>query len=321
MNERQKPRILAIVGPTAVGKTALAISLAKELGGEILSCDSMQIYRGMDIGTAKPTKAEQAAAPHHLIDLVSPKTPYSCFSYLKDAKEVVEALLARSVLPIFCGGTGLYLDRFLSGGLDEETVDPALRERLKQEAETLGDHAMYERLLALDPEAAKATHENNRKRVLRALEIYESRGMTKTELDEQTKKVASPYFATVIGLRYTDRELLYRRIDHRVDEMIAEGLVDETKALLDDGVFEANATAAQAIGYKELFPYLRGEESFENAVEKLKQATRRYAKRQMTWFSAKPYVKWISVDDGAGNLRAPGEILQEAIVLFREDRP
>ena len=321
MNGMQKPRILAVVGPTAVGKTALSIALAKKLGGEILSCDSMQIYRGMDVGTAKPTREEQCAVKHHLIDLVSPETPYSCFSYLQDAKAVADDLIARGVLPIFCGGTGLYLDRFLHGGLDEETVDPALRERLRKEAEELGDRAMYERLLSLDPEAAKATHEHNRKRVLRALEIYESRGMTKTELDEKTKEIPSPYFATVLGLRYTDRDLLYKRIDLRVDEMLAAGLLDETKALLDAGVFEKNTTAAQAIGYKELFPYLRGEESLESAVEKLKQATRRYAKRQMTWFSAKTYVKWIDVDDRAGKNRPADEILNEALALFREDKP
>ena len=321
MENAQKPRILAVVGPTAVGKSALALSLAKELDGEILSCDSMQIYKGMDIGTAKPTKEEQNAAPHHLIDLVSPEQPYSCFSYLQDAKKVADDLASRSLLPIFCGGTGLYLDRFLHGGLDEETVDPALRERLKREAEELGDHAMYERLMTLDPEAAKATHENNRKRVLRALEICESRGMTKTELDEKTKEAPSPYFATVLGLRYTDRALLYQKIDRRVDEMISAGLLEETEALMKQGVFEVNATAAQAIGYKELFPYLRGEESLESATEKLKQATRRYAKRQMTWFSAKPYVKWINVDDGAGQNRPAEEILEEAFALFREDEP
>ena len=321
MQEPKKPRILAVVGPTAVGKSALAISLAKRLGGELLSCDSMQIYRGMDIGTAKPTRDEQNEVKHHLIDLVSPKTPYSCFSYLQKAKEVCDELLSRSILPIFCGGTGLYLDRFLHGGLDEETVDPALRERLKQEAEALGDRAMYERLMALDPEAALATHEHNRKRVLRALEIYESRGVTKTQLDEESKEVLSPYFATVIGLRYSDRGLLYQRIDRRVDEMIEAGLVDETKSLMNAGVFEANATAAQAIGYKELFPYLRGEEDLETSVARLKQATRRYAKRQMTWFSAKPYVKWIEVDDGAGKNRAFEDLLQEALALFREDKP
>ena len=296
MNGMQKPRILAVVGPTAVGKTALAIALAQTLGGEILSCDSMQIYRGMDVGTAKPTKEERLAAPHHLIDLVSPETPYSCFSYLQDAKAAVDDLVARSVLPIFCGGTGLYLDRFLHGGLDEETVDPALRERLKKEAEELGDHAMYERLLALDPEAAKATHEHNRKRVLRALEIYESRGMTKTELDQMTKEIPLPYFATVLGLRYTDRALLYQRIDRRVDEMIAEGLVDETKALLDAGVFETNTTAAQAIGYKEFKDFYEEKMDLGEVKEKIKLNTRHYAKRQETWFK-KMDAEWLKTSD------------------------
>ena len=321
MADCKKPKIFAVVGPTASGKSALALSLAKKLGGEILSCDSMQIYRGMDVGTAKPTKDEQAMIPHHLIDIASPKENYSCFSYLQEAKRAVDDLLLRGKLPIFCGGTGLYLDRFLSGGLDEETpTDPALRARLEREANELGDAAMYERLLSVDPKAARATHPNNRKRVLRALEIYESRGITKTELDAKTKEAVSPYDATVIGLRYADRKLLYQKIERRVDEMIENGLVEETKRLLDAGVFEANPTAAQAIGYKELFPYLRGEKSLEDAVDNLNQATRRYAKRQMTWFMAKPYVKWIEADE-AGQVRDLSELTAEAISLFGEDRP
>lgn len=319
MADCKKPKILAVVGPTASGKSALALALAKEMGGEIISCDSMQIYRGMDVGTAKPTKEEQATVPHHLIDIASPDENYSCFSYLQEAKRAVDDLLSRAKLPIFCGGTGLYLDRFLSGGLDEETAtDPALRARLEREADELGDKAMYERLLSIDPDAAHATHPNDRKRVLRALEIYESRGITKTELDAKTKEISSPYHATVIGLRYADRKLLYQRIERRVDEMIEGGLVEETKRLLDAGVFEANPTAAQAIGYKELFPYLRGEESLQESVENLKKATRRYAKRQMTWFMAKPYVKWIEVDDG-GRVRPLETLIREAIALFRED--
>ena len=180
---------------------------------------------------------------------------------------------------------------------------------------------MYERLLALDPKAAKATHEHNRKRVLRALEIYESRGMTKTEADARTKETESPYFATVLGLKYTNRDLLYKQIDRRVDAMLDAGLLEETKRLLDAGVFEKNATASQAIGYKELFPAIRGEESLSAGLECLKLATRHYAKRQMTWFSAKSYVKWISVDDDMGRIRPVSNLLDEALTLFREDKP
>ena len=312
MATQQNIKIIAVVGPTASGKSALALALAGQLNGEIVSCDSMQIYRRMDIGTAKPTPEETARVRHHLVDCIEPDRAYSCAEYVEDAKAAVADIDARGKLPIFCGGTGLYLDCFLRGGNFEETEsDPALREALFAYAAEKGNVALHARLAAVDPESANAIHPNNVKRVVRALEIFESTGMTKTEADKRSRAVESPYDATVIGLRYEARELLYERIDRRVDIMLEEGLLDETKRLLEEGVFEINATAAQAIGYKELLGYLRGECGLEVAVEDLKRATRRYAKRQITWFGAKDYVRWVDATEN-GAMRNFEEILQSA---------
>ena len=313
MATQSKLKILAVVGPTASGKSALALALTERLGGEIISCDSMQIYRRMDIGTAKPTCEEMARVKHHLVDCVEPDRAYSCAEYVEDAKAAVEEIASRGKLPIFCGGTGLYLDCFLRGGNFEETEsDPTLRESLFAYAKEHGNAALHARLMAVDPESAAAIHENNVKRVVRALEIFESTGMTKSEADRRSRQVESPYDATVIGLRYETRELLYERIDRRVDQMLEEGLLEETRRLLDEGVFETNSTAAQAIGYKELLGYLSGEKSLDEATEDLKRATRRYAKRQITWFGAKDYVKWVDATEN-GLMRGFDGILQEAL--------
>ena len=314
--ETSKQKLLAIVGPTASGKTSLSVLLAKRLGGEILSCDSMQIYRGMDIGTAKPTEQEKAGVPHHLLDLADADTPFSCAEYVKAASSVIDELSARGSLPILCGGTGLYLDALLRGGGFEETeTDPALREELFAFAARQGNRALHERLAAIDPESAATIHENNVKRVVRALEIHYTSGITKSEADRRSRIPKSPYRAAVIGLRYCDRQLLYRRIDARVDAMLKAGLLEETSALLAEGVFERNTTAAQAIGYKELLGYLRGEETLAEATESLKTATRRYAKRQLTWFSAKPYVSWVEMEkDGA--LRSLDDVCNEIVSRF-----
>ncbi len=310
-----KIKILAVVGPTASGKTALSVELARRLGGEIVCCDSMQIYRRMEIGTAKPTEAERGGVPHRLFDHVDPEMAYSCADYVRDAAREIEEITARGALPILCGGTGLYLESLLRGGNFEETeVDPTLREELRLFAEQEGNHALHERLRAVDPESADAIHENNVKRVIRALEIYYGTGMTKTEADARSRLVESPYDATVIGLRFADRELLYRRIDRRVDLMLEAGLLEETERLLNEGVFEKNATAAQAIGYKELLGYLRGECDRQEAVETLKRATRRYAKRQMTWFGAREYVRWITPDRDGG-MRPAEELLADAMAI------
>ena len=311
-----KIKIAAVTGPTASGKTALAIELAKRLDGEIISCDSMQIYRGMDIGTAKPTKDEMSQVPHHLIDILPADAPYSCSDYVGDAERAVEDIVSRGKLPIFCGGTGLYLDRFLKGGNDESAAcDERLREDLKRFYESNGADALYERLIALDPVAAESIHKNNVKRVMRAIEICLVTGEKKSDIDKKKSVIADKYDHRVITLAFENRALLYRRIETRVDQMIAEGLVEETKKLLADGVFERSVTAAQAIGYKELFPYLRGDASLESCIDELKTATRRYAKRQLTWFSGKDYAKKVYVDDGQA-LRTFEEIVNFSMQLF-----
>ncbi|MCQ2429954.1 MAG: tRNA (adenosine(37)-N6)-dimethylallyltransferase MiaA [Clostridia bacterium] len=317
-----KPKIAAVVGCTASGKTSLSIGLCKRLGGEIVSCDSMQIYRGMDVGTAKPDEAERDGVPHHLIDVADPSDPagYSCADYVRDARAAVEDILSRGKLPILCGGTGLYLDAFLRGGTFAVTeTDPALRQSLADYAAREGNGALHARLCAVDPESAAAIHPNNVKRVIRALEICMTTGRKKSDLDRESREEECPYDARVIGLRYHDRSILYGRIDRRVDMMLDAGLVDETRRLRDAGVFDVCSTAAQAIGYKELFPYLDGQASLAEVTETLKIATRHYAKRQLTWFGAKEYVEWVDMDDpdGAGKLRSFGEIvnIMENIIL------
>ena len=293
-----KQKIIAVVGPTASGKTSLSIALAKELGGEILSCDSMQIYRDMDIGTAKPSAEEQDGVPHHLIDIAAADEPFSCAEYAALAKNKIAEVASRGKLPIFCGGTGLYLDGVLRGGNSYEKTenDPIYRAELEQVAAEQGAETVHAMLAAVDPDAAQATHPNNVKRVIRALEIYRTTGVTKTELDRRSVQVESEYDALVLGIRFPDTEELYERINLRVDLMIEQGLLDECRRLMEAGVFERSATAAQAIGYKELFPYLRGELPLKNCVETLKMATRRYAKRQMTWFRMHGNVVWLDRD-------------------------
>ena len=317
MATEQKIKILAVVGPTASGKTAVSVELAKRLGGEVVSCDSMQVYRRMNIGTAKPTEEEMCNVPHHLIDAVEPDAPFSCAEYVTLATEAVKDISARGKLPVFCGGTGLYLDRFLCGEMEETHADEALRASLFAFAEKEGIDALHERLRAVDPESADAIHKNNVKRVIRALEIYEQTGIPKSEFDRRSQVVESPYEAIVVGLHYPRREVLYDRINRRVDMMLADGLLEETKKLKDEGVFEVNLTAAQAIGYKELLGYFDGQETLAEATENLKTATRRYAKRQLTWFSAKPYVKWVEMEkDGAP--RSLDDVCEEIISRFQD---
>ena len=312
-------RILGIVGPTGGGKSALALALAHRLNGEIISCDSMQVYRRMDIGTAKPSAQEQREIRHHLIDVADPCEPFSCADYVPLAEAAIERCAAEERLPIVCGGTGLYLDALLrKNDFAPDTVNEEIRRELWARVEREGAETLYRELERIDPESAAATHPNNVKRVLRALEIYYTCGVTKTELDRRSREGGMRYDACVIGLRYTDREILYRRIDARVDVMMAAGLEAETRALMAEGGFARNQTAAQAIGYKELLPYCRGEATLAEAVEQLKMATRRYAKRQMTWFSAKEYVRWIDLAQNPDE-KTFEEIVNNAERLFQSD--
>jgi tRNA dimethylallyltransferase len=308
---------VAIVGPTAGGKTALSIALAQHLSGEIVSCDSMQLYRGMDIGTAKPTREEMAGIPHHMIDFLDPDVSYSCADYVTDARAKIEDIAARGKLPIVCGGTGLYLDSLLLGGSFEDTPsDPSIRARLQEIAEGEdGKDILYARLCEVDPDSAAAIHKNNVKRVIRAIEIFECCGTPKSVLDRASRERGLLYDATVIGIRYHSRDLLYSRIDRRVDIMLEEGLYDEVVRLKAAGVFERNATAAQAIGYKELLGVLDGTATLAEALDGLKLATRHYAKRQMTWFSAKSYVQWVWADTEEGVMRPFADILADALAV------
>ena len=313
-----KKKIVAVAGPTASGKSALALRLAELFDGEMICCDSMQIYRRMNVGTAKPTPEETARVRHRMIDIAEPDEDFSCADYVRLAARETAEVVERGALPVFCGGTGLYLDAFLRGSdFGETQVDIALRAELEGYARQNGNEALHEMLREIDPESAEAVHPNNVKRVIRAIEIYRTGGVRKSELDRRSRECESEYDALVIALRYNDRELLYDRIDRRVDAMIKDGLIEETEELLREGVFEKNGTAAQAIGYKEMLGYVRGECTLEDAVQTLKSATRRYAKRQMTWFSSKGYVRWIDADR-EGAMRPFEDIFTEACELVKE---
>jgi tRNA dimethylallyltransferase len=292
-----KSRIVAVVGPTASGKTALALELADRFGGEIISCDSMQIYKGMDIGTAKPTADEMRGIPHHMIDIVEPSEYFSAADYALLARKAADDILARGKLPIFCGGTGLYLDSVLTAtNYAEAETDYELRASLLEDAEKFGSVALWERLREVDPESAAAIHPNNIKRVTRALEIYLTTGITKTEWDSKSRLSPPPYESLIIAPD-RDRADLYERIDRRVDVMISSGLVGEVEGLLQSGKLPRNSTAAQAIGYKEIIVYLDGLCTLEDATSQIKQASRRYAKRQLTWFRRNSNVNWLKVED------------------------
>lgn len=292
-------KMLAVVGPTASGKSDLAVSLCRRYGGEVISCDSMQIYKKMNIGTAKPTESEMQGVPHHLIDFLEPGTEYSVSDYANDAEKCVNELCGRGVIPVFCGGTGLYIDTFLSGiSLSDFENDPQVRKRLEEEFSNDGIGVIYERLVQADPEIACSIDVNNVKRVIRALEVYETTGVTMTEWNRRSKENAKKRDCLVIGLDYEDRQTLYDRIDKRVDIMLDMGLLCEAKALYDEGLF-ATKTASQAIAYKEFLPYFEGDDSLENCIETLKRNSRRYAKRQLTWFRRNKEIKWIFRDGKA----------------------
>ncbi|MBQ6845799.1 MAG: tRNA (adenosine(37)-N6)-dimethylallyltransferase MiaA [Oscillospiraceae bacterium] len=294
--ENKKKKVICIVGPTASGKTALSVALAKELCGEVVSCDSMQIYRGMDIGTAKPTVDEMQGIPHHMLSVVSPEENYSVARYVEEAGFCVDDIISRGKFPIIVGGTGLYVDSLIKGiEFAEFREDEEYRNELFRLCEEKGNTYIHNMLKEVDPERAAEIHENNVKRVIRALEVYKATGRTISEHDAESMKKPPKYDAIYIGLMFEDREKLYDRINLRVDMMLKVGLCDEVQKLLESGV-SANATSMQAIGYKEMVSYFAGNCSLADAAEQIKQSSRRYAKRQMTWFKRNKNMRWISVD-------------------------
>lgn len=293
-----KTKVVSVVGPTASGKTALAIALANELNGEIISCDSMQIYRMMNIGTAKPTKEEQEAAVHHLIDIVEPDVSFSCADYAVLAKKKIVEISNKGKLPIFCGGTGLYVDHVLNNtSFSEAGRDDEYREYLNKKIEEGGIDSVFEELRIVDPESAESIHPNNIKRVVRALEIYHVTGKTKTWWDKESKRAESPYDSIMICLDFKNRDCLYEKIDRRVDIMLKVGLVDEVKSLIYDKGIVLSDTARQGIGYKEIIDYLENKCTLDEAIELIKRGTRNYAKRQLTWFRRYGDVHRIFVDE------------------------
>ena len=307
---------LAITGPTASGKTALSIDLARDMEMEIISCDSMQIYRGMDIGTAKATVTERAAVPHHLIDFLSPLECYSAEAYRTDAMAAVKDITSRGKTPLFVGGTGLYIDTLMrAAAVGSPPSDLKLREELlsKYTADKL-----YERLELVDPESAAATHKNNVKRVVRALEIYELTGKTKSYFDALSRTASPDIEIVMITLDFHNRENLYRRVDKRVDQMLAEGLLAEVEGLWGQGMLKEGTTAASAIGYKEIIEYLEKRTTLPLAIEEIKLSSRRYAKRQLTWFRHERDAVRVFVDSEGGQIRPYGEILAEVSLCAKE---
>lgn len=295
----EKKDIYVIAGPTASGKSSLSLVLAEREGCEIISMDSMQIYKGMDVGTAKPTREERERVPHHMIDICEPHEKFSCAAYVREAERCVEDILSRGKKPLFVGGTGLYLDGLMYPHSYEETDRvPEYRTKLQRILDSEGADKLYEMLREADPESAESIHPNNVKRVMRALEIYHETGMPKSVADAQSRERDGKYNVHLIVLEFADRAALYRRIDERVDAMIADGLVEETERLFYEGALEEGTTASAAIGYKEILPYIKGECTLSEAADVLKRATRRYAKRQITWFSRYKDAVRLQMDDG-----------------------
>lgn len=311
-----KPTILALVGPTGSGKTKTAIQICHALNAEIVSMDSMQIYRGMDIGTAKPTQSELAAAPHHMIDIADPSQIFTVSMYREMAGKVIDDILDRGKLPLLVGGTGLYLQAIsYDMSLGENGADSRLREELNQiAAQPGGPLELHKRLEAVDPDTAKKLHPNDVRRVIRSLEIFETSGKPKSELGNETR-VEGPYRVLVYGLSLP-REQMYARINERVDQMIADGLVDEVRHLLQKGISpKPEGGAMQAIGYKEIVSALQGELTMDQAVSLIKQSSRRYAKRQWTWFRHDKRTQWFDWTEYA----SPQMLIENLIEKIKSD--
>ena len=310
---------IAITGPTASGKTALSIGVAKALGCEIISLDSMQIYKHMDIGTAKATAEERAEIPHHMIDFLSPEESFSAKAYRDTAMRCAEDIQKRGKIPLFVGGTGLYLSTLLRPDCEEPPEsNPDYRRKIE---ETLTDEEkkieLHERLRQIDPKSAESVHYNNTRRVIRALEIFDATGKTKTYFDLLTKKKNENLTLTHITLDFHERDNLYSRVDKRVEVMLSDGLLAEVESLYSKGLLAPHTTASQAIGYKELVGVIEGKKSFAAAVEEIKQFSRNYAKRQLTWFRHTEDKIPVFVDTESGKMRSVDELLSECIGIFK----
>ncbi len=293
---KDKIKICAIVGPTACGKSDLAIWLAREINAEIVSADSMQIYKGMDIGTAKPTLADRDLVTHHMIDFLDPKQSFSVAEYVREANFAIEGVVLRNKRPILVGGTGLYIDSLLDGiEFCEQKTDPEIRKKLFDDLEKFGAEHMFNRLKALDFEYAQNIHPNNTKRVIRGLEICLLTGLNVSENMRLSRKKATHFDSLRIGLTFSDRKKLYKKIDDRVDYMIERGLIQEARKFFDQR--KLFSTSAQAIGYKEFWDFFLGKQNLDEAISKIKQNTRKYAKRQLTWFRKDRRINWIYCDD------------------------
>ena len=307
------PQIITIAGPTASGKTALSILLAKEMDGEIVSCDSMQVYKDMDIGTAKPTLEEQAGIPHHMLSVAEPWEDFSVSRYCAMADPIVEDILRRGKSPIIVGGTGLYMDALIRGNAFAPCPSTGRREELEALAASQGIEAVIERLRAVDPGSAARLHPSDQKRIIRAMEVYLETGMTITEHNRKTQEIPPKYHPIRFTLTDRQRQTLYDRIDRRVDAMVEAGLIEEIQGLLARGIPE-KCTAMQAIGYKEFVAALHGACSLEEAAGQVKQSSRRYAKRQLTWFRRNPENIWLIREDGQTSM----EILDSARQYLRD---
>ena len=307
----KEKKLIVVAGPTASGKTALGIALAKTMNGEIVSADSMQIYRGMDIGTAKATPEEQAEVPHHMLDVADPGENYSVSKYVEEATAACEDIFSRGRQPIVVGGTGLYIDALLAGRrFAGNPENGELRERLSEEYDRSGGERMLERLRGVDPQRAQKLAPTDRRRIIRALEVYLLTGQSITEHDDVSRLQPPAYAALYTVLCFSERGALYDRIEKRVDRMCEKGLFEETESLLERGVPE-ESTCMQAIGYRQAAMALRGEMTRGEAIDLIKQATRRYAKRQLTWFRRRGDALWLESD------RMPmGEMVKEVLRNF-----
>ena len=300
-------KIICVVGPTASGKTALAVELAKFTKGEVVSCDSMQIYRRMDIGTAKPTKEEMQGIPHHMIDIIEPDEDFSVGRYVEMATPIVEDILARGKTAIIAGGTGLYVDNLIKGGEFAPTPSTGCRERLERMVELRGIEPLVEELRKIDPVALDKSQGNPR-RIIRALEVFQETGETITAHNARTANLPPRFDPLWIGTDYANRQDLYDRIDLRVRLMVQDGLLEEIREILSSGIPE-KATAMQAIGYKEFIDAMAGRSAMEEAIAQVQQSSRRYAKRQQTWFKRNEKIHWL--------LRTPGQSAEEIFSAAR----